>query len=206
VGSIVFEERYPTTEWAKREVVFEQRDLVYPPRVGPAMLEVEVAGRIVELGEMDLDVSELIFEAPPMQYQVGVHFGDFAELLGYDLDKTEVTTGEKVKLTLYWRAINEEALVTSYTVFTHLLSEDGRLIGQHDGIAAEGERSTISWVSGEVIADAHKMEFSDLGYLGKALIEVGLYESLAIERVPTEEGSDHLILPSEVMVIRDWKS
>ncbi|MCK4451161.1 MAG: hypothetical protein KAX26_11265, partial [Anaerolineae bacterium] len=203
VGSTLFEERYPTTEWAQGEVVFEQWDLVYPPRIGQAVLEVEVAGRTVALGEMELDVSGLTFEAPPMQHQVGVRFGDFAELLGYDLDRTEVMTGEEVKLTLYWRAINQEPIATSYTVFTHLLSEAGRLIGQHDGIPTGGERPTMSWVPGEVIADVHEMEFNDLGYRGKALIEVGLYESHTIERVLTEAGDDHLILPSEVTVIGD---
>jgi hypothetical protein len=149
---------------------------------------------------MELDTSGLTFEAPPMQHQVGVRFGGFAELLGYDLDRTEATTDQKVRLTLYWRAINEEPLTTSYTVFTHLLSEDGRLIGQHDGIPAGGERPTTSWVPGEVIADVHEMEFSDLEYRGKALVEVGLYESLTVERVSTETGGDHLILPSQVVV------
>jgi len=200
VGSTLFEERYPTTQWSQGEVVFEQRDFAYPPRVGRAVLEVEVAGRAVALGEMELDTSGLAFEPPPMQHRVGVRFGGFAELVGYDLDRTEATTSEKVRLTLYWQAINEEPLATSYTVFTHLLSEDGRLIGQHDGIPAGGKRPTTSWVPGEVIADVHEMEFSDLGYRGKALIEVGLYESSTIERVLTEDGNDHVILPSEVMI------
>lgn len=198
VGSSLFEERYPTTEWDQGEVVFEQRDFPYPPRVGQAVLEVEVASRAIALEEMDLDTSGLVFEVPPMQHQVGLRFGGFAELLGYNLDRTEATTGDNVRLTLYWRAINEEPLTTSCTVFTHLLSEDGRLIGQHDGIPAEGERPTMSWMPGEVIADVHDMEFSDLGYRGRALIEVGLYESLTVERVLTEDGSDRAILPSEV--------
>jgi hypothetical protein len=200
VGSTLFEERYPTTEWAEGEVVFEQRDLIYPPMVGQAVLEVVVASNAVALGEMELDVSELLFEVPPMQHQVEMRFGEFAELLGYDLDRTETTTNDLVRLTLYWRAINEEPLTTSYTVFTHLLSQDGRLIGQHDGIPMGGERPTTSWVTGEVIADGHELEFSDLEYRGKALLEVGLYESLTVERILTEEGSDHLILPGEVTV------
>ena len=106
-----------------------------------------------------------------------------------------------MRLTLYWRAISEDPLTTSYTVFTHLLSEDRRLVGQHDGIPAGGERPTMSWVPGEVIADVHEMEFTDLEYRGQALIEVGLYDSHTVERVPTVEGSDHLILSSEVMVL-----
>jgi len=105
-----------------------------------------------------------------------------------------------VRLTLYWRAVNEEPLTTSYTVFTHLLSEDGRLIGQHDGIPVGGERPTTSWVSGEVIVDVHEMEFKDLSYRGRTLIEVGLYKSLTMERVLTEDGRDHIILPTEIVV------
>lgn len=200
VGSALFQQRYPTTEWAQGEVVFEQRDLIYPPMAGQAVLEVEVEGKIIPLTEVELERAELLFEAPPMQHEVGVRFGDFAELLGYDLDRTEATTEEKVRLTLYWRAINKEPLATSYTVFTHLLSEEGKLIGQHDGIPGGGKRPTTSWVAGEVIVDVHEMEFKDLGYRGRALIEVGLYESLTIERVLTEDGRDHLILPSEVAV------
>jgi hypothetical protein len=120
--------------------------------------------------------------------------------MGYDITSTEVTTDERVKLTLYWRAINEEPVPTSYTVFTHILDEAGRLIGQHDGLPAGGKRPTTSWVKEEVIVDTHEMEFYDLNYVGRGIIEVGFYDLRTMERVKTEEGDDHLILPSEVVV------
>jgi hypothetical protein len=148
----------------------------------------------------ELEWAQLSFEASAMQHGVGVRFGGFAELLGYDLNATEVTTGEKVKLTLYWRAINEEALTTSYTVFTHLLDEEGRLIGGHDGIPAGEKQPTMSWVPGEVITDVHEIDFSDLEYTGRVFLEIGLYESFSIERVSTEDGRDHIILPTVIVV------
>lgn len=200
VESSLFEERYPTTEWAQGEVVFEQRDLAYPPKAGQAVLGIEVNGKIIRLAEIELGKAELLFEVPPMQHEVGIRFGDFAELLGYDLDQTEVTLGEGVRLTLYWRAINRETLDTSYTVFTHILNQEGRLIAQHDGMPADGKRPTTGWVEGEVIVDAHEMEFSDLTYAGKGIIEVGLYDAMTMERVLTSKGSDHLILPSEIAI------
>ena len=135
-----------------------------------------------------------------MQHELEVTFGGFAELIGYDLDRTEVTTKEEVRLTLYWRSINEEALTTSYTVFTHILNEEGRLIAQHDGMLADGKRPTTGWVEGEIIVDLHEIEFSDLTYVGKGIIEVGLYDAMTMERVLTGEESDHLILPSEIVV------
>lgn len=200
VGSALLEERFPTTEWAQGEVVFEQRDLVCPPDGGWAVLEVEIDGKVVPLTEMELERAELLFEVPPMQHKVGVRFSDFAELIGYDLDRTEVTPREGVRLTLYWRAINREPLDTSYTVFTHILNEEGRLIAQHDGIPADGKRPTTGWVEGEIIVDVHEMEFSDLIYVGKGTIEVGLYDAMTMERVLTSEGSDHLLLPSEIVI------
>ena len=163
-------------------------------------MEIAVDGKVVRLAEVELETPPLLFEPPPMGHEVGVRFGEFAELLGYDLDRTEATTDQRVRLTLYWRAVNEEPLTTSYTGFTHLLGEDRRLIGQHDGIPGGGGRPTTSWVSGEVIVDVHEMEFKDLGYRGRAFIEVGLYESLSVERVLTEDGRDHIILPTEIVV------
>lgn len=169
--------------------IYNLRDALPPDHLG--------AGRL-HLAE--LEWADLSFEVPPMQHKVGVRFGDFAELLGYDLDRTTVTTDERVRLTLYWRAVNQEHLTTSDTVFTHLLSQDGKLIGQHDGIPARGEQPTTIWVPGQVIIDVHAMEFTDLEYAGKALIELGLYDSLTLKRVSTEDGRDHIILPTEVIV------
>jgi 4-amino-4-deoxy-L-arabinose transferase-like glycosyltransferase len=200
VGSSLFEERYPTSEWAQGEVVFEQRRLVYPPSGDRAVIEIELDGKTFRLTEIVLDTIERAFLAPQMQHVIGVRFGGFAELLGYDVDKVEVTTGEKVGLTLYWKAINDAPLSASYTVFAHLLSDEGRLIGQHDGKPAGGTRPTMSWVSGEVIADRHEMIFTDQAYQGKAVIEVGLYDSLTIQRVTLEDGRDYIVFPTEVLV------
>jgi hypothetical protein len=192
VRSELFEKRYPTDKWAEGEVVFEQRDFLYPSIFGKAMLEIEIGEKVLPLAQMELEV--------PMRHRVGIRFGQFAELMGYDITSTEVTTDERVKLTLYWRAISEEPVPTSYTVFTHILDEAGRLIGQHDGLPAGGTRPTTSWVKEEVIVDTHEMEFSDLNYVGRGIIEVGLYDLRTMERVKTEEGDDRVILPSEVVV------
>jgi hypothetical protein len=131
--------------------------------------------------------------------QVSVRFGDFAELIGYDLPAAELTTAQPLPLTLYWRGL-EGTSPTSYLVFTHLLSGDGRLIAQHDGAPAGGTRPTTGWTPGETIADPHPMEFYDTAYVGPARIAVGLYDP-ATERVPTDTGDDRVILPITVSII-----
>ncbi len=134
---------------------------------------------------------------------VGARFGDVAELIGYDLANDQVTSGEGVALTLYWRAL-EGAATADYVVFTHLLTPDGRLIAQHDGPPAGGTRPTTGWVAGEVIVDPHVLVFNDEGatYTGEARLAVGLYLGGAPQaRVPLAGGGDHVVLPTVINVI-----
>ena len=199
--SSLFETRYPTTMWSQGEIVFDQVNIVYPSGDSQAVLEIEIQGRTIPLKEVALKVDTISFEIPPMQIPVGVKFGNFAELVGYDVDRIEVRPDEKVRLTLYWKAISDVPPEIAYTVFTHLLNEEGRLIGQHDGPPAGGNRPTTGWVKGEVITDVHELEFRETNYTGKASIEVGLYNPYTMERVLTQDGEDHLILPTQILVV-----
>ena len=131
--------------------------------------------------------------------EVRVRFGDFAELSSYSLPAAEFATSQPLPLTLYWRAL-EGTSAMNYTVFTHLISEDGRLIAQHDGAPASGTRPTATWVPGETIADPHPMIFQDTAYAGTANIWVGLYDP-ASGRVLAETGSDHAILPIKISIV-----
>jgi len=131
--------------------------------------------------------------------EVGARFSDFAELTGYSLPTVEVTTGQSLQLTLYWRAL-EGTSPANYLVFTHLLSQDGRLIGQHDGPPAGGTRPTSTWTTGETIVDVHPMVFADAGYTGLATIAIGLYDP-AVGRVPVDTGGDSVVLPVTINVL-----
>lgn len=131
--------------------------------------------------------------------EVRVRFGDFAELSSYSLPAAEFATSQPLPLTLYWRAL-EGTSEMNYMVFTHLISEDGRLIAQHDGAPAGGTRPTATWVPGETIADSHPMIFQDTAYAGSANIWVGLYDP-GSGRVLAETGSDHVILPIKISIV-----
>jgi hypothetical protein len=130
---------------------------------------------------------------------VNVRFGDFAELVSFSLPATEFRSAQPVQLTLSWRGLGGVSPV-NYTVFTHLLAEDGHLIAQHDGFPADGARPTTSWTAGEVIIDPHLMVFQDTAYTGPARILVGLY-SPTDGRVPTQTGADHIALPTTITII-----
>ncbi|MFZ0545644.1 MAG: hypothetical protein WAM60_09410, partial [Candidatus Promineifilaceae bacterium] len=83
------------------------------------------------------------------------------------------------------------------TVFIHILSEDGRLIAQHDTAPAFGTRPTSSWVVGEQILDKHRLTIP-IDPVSNGTIVVGLYNSATLERQPFDDGELDLWLADVV--------
>lgn len=193
---------YPADRWQEGQSVIEPRRLVVPAgaSTGPAAVRLHVGEREIDIGYVDVTAEAHVFVPPPMEHPLTVRFGDVAELLGYDLVQTEVTSSQLVTLTLYWRAL-EGAAAADYTVFTHILAVDGHLVGQHDGPPAEGRRPTPGWIGDEIVVDRHPMAFREV-YTGPAQIEIGLYDPVTLDRVPIAGGADSLILPTPLNVVQ----
>jgi len=133
-----------------------------------------------------------------------VAFGDFGVLTGYRLSSTQLVSGQPFVLTLYWQGLGGRS-PTDYTVFTHLFSQDGRLIAQHDGPPAGGNAPTGTWQAGQTMEDIHQMTFRPDGqdYAGPATIIVGLYDPGNMsDRVVTSEGQDFVSLPVTILVVQ----
>ena len=192
---------YPTSRWAVGEIVLDWRDLVIPADMtgGTMELQVLVQGeRAIGLGQIEVEAIPRLFTAPSRQFETSLPIGGFAELVGYDLCPRHPAAGEEISVTLYWRAIARGP--ARYVVFAHLLSSGGRLIAQHDGPPAGGERPTAGWAAGEFIADHHPMRWHDPDYRGEAIFEVGFYDPLTTQRVLTPGGDSRLLLPSTIMI------
>ncbi|MCP4538360.1 MAG: hypothetical protein GY832_14585 [Chloroflexi bacterium] len=191
---------YSPDQWSVNEVIVERREMIYPPRRGIADLTLVTDNRTILLGQMELDEPAMLWEAPSSAQVVGAQFGDWSELLGYELESAQMVAGQPFRLTLYWQALNNAPLETTCTVFAQLLAADGHLIAQHDSPPAENERPTTTWVDGEVIKDTHTLTFHDTTYTGSATLIVGLYDSMTVTRVGTAQGQDHVILSNEIAV------
>jgi len=194
--------RYPVQRWAVDQPVVEHHPFVIPADVeeGPLQVVVEVEEQRVEIGEVQVSVSEHRFTLPSIAHPLDVRFGDVAELVGYDLAQTEFAPSEPVEVVLYWRAL-DGADEADYKVFSHLLAADGHLVGQHDGRPAGGTRPTLGWVPGEIVADPHPMVFRE-PYTGSVRVEVGLYEASSLDRVRIADGETFVLLPSELTISR----
>jgi hypothetical protein len=134
---------------------------------------------------------------------MNVRFGDFGALIGWELSSAEVVVGQPLILTLYWQGLEGESPV-NYTVFTHLISQNGQLVAQHDGPPAGGEKNTTEWQAGETIQDTHRLAFRPgaAENTGQATVLVGLYHPEDVgDRVMTSEGQDYVALPVTVNVL-----
>ena len=66
---------------------------------------------------------------------------------------TQVAPGGKADVILWWRA--NRPVNQSYTVFNHLLDEQGNLRAQQDGAPGGGTSPTDWWMPGEIVDDHH---------------------------------------------------
>jgi hypothetical protein len=163
-------------------VDLDQPFLYYPLEALPAL------ERLKESPNHDLIYSKnnilLFIKRPelPMQHVTEANFGGQIKLLGYTLEAEEIQPGDSVQSALYWQALAN--METSYTVFTHLIDQDGRIMGQKDNRPVSGLYPTTEWTPGEEIVDRYEITTGLEIPPGEYSIEIGLYELDSGERLP----------------------
>jgi hypothetical protein len=132
---------------------------------GTARLGVRAGGREVPLGEVEIVPVSRTAGVPADATAVGVLFGGVVRLDAYRLSLAPGSgPGERaLDVTLFWSALGE--IPKAYHVSVQVIGPDGRLLAQHDGIPAGGERPMTGWVPGEVVVDAHRLVLKSDGTL-----------------------------------------
>jgi hypothetical protein len=214
-------ESYPTSAWPQGDITrYRQTVDITPEAAGGSyalMVNLVETGTGQRLAPQDVRVADItvrarerLFEIPEMMYAGRAAFGDDIEFLGFDLREESVSTGGSFDLVLYWRALRPTSI--PYTVFTHLLDEEGKLRGQHDGVPGEGMRPTTGWAVGEIVADPHEIVVDRDAPQGSYVVEIGFYDPVTGDRMPAldEEGQplehDRVLLPNSIEVIAGAQS
>lgn len=122
------------------------------------------------------------FARPVIQHPLQANLGGVVQLLGYATSADRVKAGDELELTLYWQALEE--METSYTVFTHLVDESGRIWGQKDDLPVDRTYLTTEWRAGEIVIDGYEIEVDSTTVPGEYTLEVGMYEWISGERLP----------------------
>jgi hypothetical protein len=138
------------------------------------------------------DMLYLAFTRPGTQWMAATGeqvFGDSLILRSARWSANVSATGA-LAVELTWTT---SALVQGdYKVFVHLVTDDGRLIAQHDGLPASGLRPVSTWQPGEIIADHHGVFMPKAGLPNGTRLHllVGLYDAQTGQRLRTSTGQD----------------
>jgi len=127
------------------------------------------------------------FQGHP-EYPITLQWQDGIRLEGIDW---EANSGI-IELGLFWRTL--QPVAEDYTVFVHILNQEGRLIYGKDEQPCHNTCPFTSWDQGELVLDEHLLEPSVLTS-GKYLVEIGLYDA-RLQRLPLVSGQDAVILLS----------
>ena len=139
-------------------------------------------------------------DALDIQHRVDLDFGATVRLLGYDLSGRYQPGGD-VHLVLFWQVL--EDVEQDYTVFNHLVSVDGTVIGQKDNEPVDGFHPTSLWRAGEIVRDRYDIAIAADAPAGRYLIETGLYAADSGARLATNGPDGDRIVLGEIAVQAD---
>ena len=144
----------------------------------------------------------LRYTSPPAQAWAAQHslranFGDQVELLGYDLPRRRVRSGEEFSVVLYWHALTP--LEVNYQSFVHLTRPPRVLWGQDDQLNP-GDLPTTRWPLDKYVRDEYEVQVLPGTPPGEYVLSAGLYSMAGDYRLQRrdEEGDSVLIAAVEV--------
>ena len=190
---------YPSSQWQTGEVLRGQFDIPvpadlphgeYPVRINLVRTDRRhLLAKPILLGRVRVEGRARTFEVPAVAHRLDLRLGDQIALLGYDLPDSRVKPGESLLLTLYWQA--QGPTDVAYTVFTHLLEPEGRVVAQRDNPPQDGAAPTTGWLADEVVADEYQIPIPLELPPGPFQIEVGMYDPATGERLPMYDTRDN---------------
>jgi hypothetical protein len=140
----------------------------------------------------------------PTRQSVSARLGDSIILEAYTEPSDAVRAGDVLTTTLFWRCQGE--VRENYHVFVHLVDDDGKMVGQNDGLPLLGAYPTSEWTQDLLLPDPHPFAIASDAPPGEYQLVAGMYRWPAIERVPAyrDDGArwrDDLVILTDVEVV-----
>ncbi len=183
------------SEWLRGRMVRNRREIEVWPGTPPGFYQIAIDihdphnDRWLEPADRD----ELLLgpvenprrEPPPIdsldiERWSGVNLGDRVRLLGYNRG-SGFRPGGNLHLTLFWEAVAE--MDEDYTVFVHLVDEEGRIWGQKDSQPVSGFYPTTNWKQGEIVRDQYDIAIPAETPSGWYRLALGMYLAQTGERL-----------------------
>jgi hypothetical protein len=172
-------------EWGPLFVVDRRRDPVFEAAFGG-----------VPYVRVYLGGPPALEEAGPV-FEMGYRLGEHIRLERVRLTTDVVLPGGELVIRPVWTSNGQ--VDRCYTVYCHLMSEDGTLLGQHDSLPLRGDRRTTTWEPGEVIEDRYKIEVGRGAEPGPYQLSLGMYDSETLERLPVVTDAGERVLNDRIV-------
>ncbi len=129
-----------------------------------------------------------------------IRWQDNILLLGADpIGCCEYHPGDIIYLELWWTA-EKNPPANNWTIFTHLLDSQGRLVTGDDGEPGQGSYPTVRWHPGELVVTEYQLFIPADAPPGEYTIEIGLYNWQTGERLPLANQPGDAVLLGKVYV------
>ncbi len=151
-----------------------------------------------EIGRWPIETLPLETALPPFDTPLSAELEGVGLLAGFS-GPGVLSLDTAPEVTLVWQA-GDRPIPVSYTVFVQLLDGQGRVIAQSDALPAGGARPTTGWRAGEVIVDAHLLQWNGLAAPGPVTLVAGMYDAATGARVPLVSGGDRIELAAGLRV------
>jgi 4-amino-4-deoxy-L-arabinose transferase-like glycosyltransferase len=119
---------------------------------------------------------------------LNARYGEEVELLGYALESSTTRPGDRVALTLMWRALTPTP--SHRSIFIHLLGEGDRIVMQRDSFPGHGRLPSTHLAPGYTWIEHHILPIPGTAYAPDVLtLAVGVYETATGSRTPLTNGA-----------------
>ncbi len=136
-------------------------------------------------------VSHFVNAQPDRDLNTTATFANGLQLDRARISNIDLKPGDPICLELQWST--QAQLPTDYTVFVHVIDQNGQLVAQSDLQPGGGYAPTSSWPIGQPITDRHGVVLPPTLAPGTYQIVIGLYGPDGV-RLTSSAGQDSIAL------------
>jgi hypothetical protein len=136
-------------------------------------------------------VSHFVNAQPDRDLNATITFENGLQLDRAQISHTALKPGDPICLEFQWNTTQQ--LPIDYTVFVHVLDQNGQLVAQSDLQPGGGYAPTSSWPIGQPITDRHGVVLPPTLTPGTYQIVIGLYGPDGV-RMKSSTGEDSIVL------------
>jgi hypothetical protein len=118
-------------------------------------------------------------------------FGNQINLDGWKIQKRP----DLLLVTLRWTPVVNP--IEQYTIFVHLLDDNGQIVAQNDSEPSGGAYPTSTWETNRAVSDTHEISL-DRVPPGRYRVEIGIYQASTGRRLPVGAGDSAILTTVEV--------